>query len=161
MIGAYVALVAQLMRACRVVIGVLLAASVLLNLSNVIGRYVLHKPIVGAEEIMVFLMVGFVFIGFAVVAYEGRHIRMEMIVDHLPPGARRVVRLAVELCAMAVAAALISLAIPVIERLFMFDERSQAANVPLWIPQAMIPLGLGLMIVGTIARLLDPKKAGP
>jgi TRAP-type C4-dicarboxylate transport system permease small subunit len=60
---------------------------------------------------------------------------------------------------MAVSATLIWLAIPVVQRLFAFDERSTAANFPLWIPQAMIPLGLGLMIVATIARLLDPARA--
>lgn len=159
MIDAYVAFVALLMRACRVVIGILLAASVALNLANIVGRYALHHPLIGAEELMVFLMVGFVFIGAAVVAYEGRHIKMDIMLDLLPPKMQRGFRMAVEICAMAVAATLIWLAVPVVQRLFMFDERSTAANFPLWIPQAMIPLGLGLLIVGTIARLLDPAKA--
>jgi TRAP-type C4-dicarboxylate transport system permease small subunit len=158
-IGAYVAFVALLMRACRVAIGILLAASVVLNLANVVGRYALHHPIVGAEELMVFLMVGFVFIGVAVVSYEGRHIKMDIMLDLLPPTTQRVVRAMVEICAIGVAATLIWLAVPVVERLFMFDERSTAANFPLWIAQGMIPLGLGLSILATIARLLDPARA--
>jgi hypothetical protein len=34
-----------------------------------------------------------------------------------------------------------------------FDERSQAANVPLYIPQAMVPIGLTLLGLGALARL--------
>jgi TRAP-type C4-dicarboxylate transport system permease small subunit len=40
----------------------------------------------------------------------------------------------------------------------MFNERSEAANVPLAIPQAMIPIGYALMILVAVARLLDPSK---
>ena len=35
-----------------------------------------------------------------------------------------------------------------------FDQRSQAANVPLYIPQSLIPIGLGLTAILTAARLI-------
>jgi TRAP-type C4-dicarboxylate transport system permease small subunit len=43
-----------------------------------------------------------------------------------------------------------------------FDERSQAANVPLFVPQAMVPIGLALLALGALARLamLGVKRDG-
>jgi TRAP-type C4-dicarboxylate transport system permease small subunit len=44
--------------------------------------------------------------------------------------------------------------------LFEFDQRSQAADVPLFIPQALIPIGLGLTAILTAARLILGIQAG-
>lgn len=142
------------MRGIRVVIGILLLISVALNFANVIGRYVFHHPIVGAEEVMVYLMVAIVFLGFGVVAWEGRHIRMDLILDLAPPRARRLIAACSELAAILVGGVVIWIAVPVIERLAAFNQLSEASGVPLAIPQAMIPLGMLLMILGTLARLI-------
>ena len=61
-----------LVSALRVMAGVLLAASVLLNFANVIGRYFFNASIYWAEEVMLFLMVACVFLGNGVVAWSGR-----------------------------------------------------------------------------------------
>jgi len=44
--------------------------------------------------------------------------------------------------------------LPVISQLAAFDERSQAANFPLVIPQAMVPIGYSLMGLLVALRLL-------
>src|SRR5579875_557478 len=173
MSAAYVRFIAALMKCVRVIIGLLLIAGVLLNLANVFGRYVLHAPIVGAEEVMVFLMVGIVFLGFSSVMWEGRHIRMDVAVQALPARFRRALEFLVAAVSIATGALIIELALPVVARsaifeersqaanvrLAMFDERSQAANVPLAIPQATIPVGCFLMLLVVVARLLDPVAA--
>ena len=58
----------------------LLVASVGLNFANVIGRYFFNTSIYWAEEAMLFLMVGCVFLGNGVVAWSGRQLRMDVIV---------------------------------------------------------------------------------
>jgi TRAP-type C4-dicarboxylate transport system permease small subunit len=156
MIAGYVRFVGVLMDAVRIVIGLLLIGSVLLNFANVFGRYVLHAPIVGAEEIMVFFMVGIVFLGFPRVMWEGRHIRMDILTNYLPPVWRRALEFFIALVSIVAGGILIYLAAPVILHLAAFDERSEAANVPLWIPQAMIPVGFFLMILVIVARLFAP-----
>jgi TRAP-type C4-dicarboxylate transport system permease small subunit len=158
MIAAYIRFVAALMQVARIVIGVLLIASVALNFGNVFGRYALHAPIVGAEEVMAFFLVGIVFIGFPRVMWEGRHIKMDILTNLLPPRWQRVLEYFVALVSMAAGGLLIYIAVPVIMHLVGFDERSQAANVPLALPQAMIPIGFILMMLVIIARLLDPSR---
>jgi TRAP-type C4-dicarboxylate transport system permease small subunit len=59
-----------------------------------------------------------------------------------------------DLVMVAAAAAVTIFAWPVITQLAAFDERSQAANFPLVIPQAMIPIGYSLMALLIALRLL-------
>ena len=159
---AYVRSIAWMMRLVRVTVGVLLTASVILNFCNIIGRYIFHAPIVGASEIMLFFMIAIVFLGCGAVAWEGRHIKMDILLDRFPKRLQYALRIVIEIVALIVSLVVIDLAIPVIQHLAMFDERSQAANVPLAIPQAFVAIGFALVILGTIGRLLDPlQRLGP
>src|SRR6185436_17859024 len=87
----------------RVVAGGLLAASVLLNFANVVGRYFFNASIFWAEEIMLFLMVGCVFLGNGVVAWSGRQLRMDVIVAMMPARAQKLLALLSELILIVVA----------------------------------------------------------
>jgi TRAP-type C4-dicarboxylate transport system permease small subunit len=149
----YLRFVDAIMRVMRAVIAVLLVISVLLNFANVIGRKFLASPIVGAEEVMNFLMVAVVFLGAGVVAYDGTHINMEIVIDRFPPRLRDAFRALAQVSAIGIVVVLVSLGIPIVLHLAQFDERSQAANVPLFIPQAIVPIGLTLLALGAFARL--------
>lgn len=141
--------------------GVLLIASVALNFANVIGRYFFSASIYWAEEVMLFLMVGCVFLGNGVVAWSGRQIRMDVVIGMLPGRLRRALDLFSELLFIATAVLIIVFAAPVIRDLWAFDQRSQSADMPLVIPQAMVPLGLALMILLTLVRLAAGGAATP
>jgi TRAP-type C4-dicarboxylate transport system permease small subunit len=131
-----------------------LISSVAINFGNIIGRYFFSVSIPWAEEIMLFLMVGCVFTGCCAVAWEGRQIRMDVVLAMLPPKARELLEALADLVMMAAAAAVTAFAWPVITKLAEYDERSQAANFPLVIPQAMIPIGYSLMALLIAMRLL-------
>jgi len=118
-----------------------------LNFANIIGRYVLHTPIASAEEVMLFLFVASVFLGNSVVGWQGRQIRM-------PPRWRRSFDLLADLAVIAVSLTIIVIGWPAIEMLAEFDERSQAADIPMVIPQALIPIGLALNALLGAARLV-------
>ena len=59
-----------------------------------------------------------------------------------------------ELVMLGASVAVAVFAWPVISQLAEFDERSQAANFPLFIPQALVPLGYILMALLVGFRLL-------
>jgi TRAP-type C4-dicarboxylate transport system permease small subunit len=149
-----------LLMVTRTASGICLLASVAINFVNIIGRYFFSVSIPWAEEIMLFLMVGCVFTGCCAVAWEGRQIRMDVVVSMLPAKVRDFLALLAELAMIATAVAVTVFAWPVISQLAAFDERSQAANFPLVIPQAMIPIGYSLMAVLVAVRLLHrPSRA--
>jgi TRAP-type C4-dicarboxylate transport system permease small subunit len=138
----------------RILAGVLLVASVSLNFANVIGRYFFNTSIFWAEEVMLYLMVACVFLGNGVVAWSGRQLRMDVIVAMMPVPVQKVLALAAELTFIVVAVAIVVFAWPVIRDLWLFDQRSQSAELPMVIPQVMIPIGLSIMAFLVVVRLL-------
>jgi TRAP-type C4-dicarboxylate transport system permease small subunit len=158
MIEKLLRLVRALVAAIGALSGVLLVASVAVNFANVIGRYFFNASIPWAEEAMLFLMVGCVFLGNGVVAWSGRQIRMDVVVRMLPAKVREALDLFSELVFLITSVAIVIFAWPVIRDLAEFDQRSQAADFPLVIPQAMVPIGLSIMAFLVAVRLLVPQR---
>ncbi|MGA8610974.1 MAG: TRAP transporter small permease [Xanthobacteraceae bacterium] len=143
-----------LMAALRVAAGTMLIASVAINFANIIGRYVFSVSVPWAEETMLFLMIGAVFLAVPPVGWLGRHIRMDVVVSLLPPRARIVFEIFSDLVTIATCVMLSVFAWPVITMLAELDQRSDMANVPLVIPQAVVPIGLLLMALLVAVRLI-------
>jgi TRAP-type C4-dicarboxylate transport system permease small subunit len=160
MIEAVLEGVRWLLTLTRAAAGVFLISSVAINFANIIGRYFFSVSIPWAEEIMLFLMVGCVFTGCCAVAWEGRQIRMDVIIAMMPAKVHDLFHLLSDLVLIAAAAAVTAFAWPVITQLAAFDERSQAANFPLVIPQAMVPIGYTLMALLVAVRLLTRRGPG-
>lgn len=147
-------------RLCTYIAGILLVCIVVINGCNVFMRYVMHSGISWAEESMVFLMIASVFIGAIPITWEKAHIRIDAFVASL----HGKVRLAVEALAVLVAAAVLMpvgwLSIGVVAKLFRFDQRSDALDLPVWIPQATVPFALFLIPL-VMALALTRGVAGP
>ena len=158
MIDGLLKAVRALLALTRSLSAILLALSVVVNFANIIGRYFFSVSITWAEEVMLFLMVGCVFTGCCAVAWEGRQIRMDVVVGLMPAPVRKLLALLAELLLLATAALVAIFAWPVVQQLAEFDERSAAANFPLVIPQAMIPIGYSLMAIAVAARLLTQRR---
>src|SRR6202161_4951231 len=105
--------VGWLLMVTRTLSGICLLASVAINFVNIIGRYFFSVSIPWAEEIMLFLMVGWVFTGCCAVAWEGRQIRMDVVVSMMPPKVRDFCALLSELVLIGVAATVTIFAMPV------------------------------------------------
>jgi TRAP-type C4-dicarboxylate transport system permease small subunit len=138
---------------------VLMLIAVALNAANIVGRYVFFRPIASAEEIMLFLLVGTVFLGNAIVGFEGKQLRMDVILHALPPALHRAFDIAADLTMIAVCVILIVLGWPAVQMLADFDQRSQAAEIPMVIPQALVPIGLGLNALLVGVRLIVSFRA--
>ena len=156
------------MHAVRIASGMLLVGSVVVNFANIIGRYFLSVSIPWAEEVMLFLMIACVFLNCGLVGWAGRQIRMDAFVSLLPSRLRAIVELVCELVVVATCLVLAVLSWPVVSMLAELDERSQAANIPLVLPQAMMPIGFLIMAFLIAIRLLahggapaDPAPSPP
>jgi C4-dicarboxylate transporter DctQ subunit len=143
-----------LMAALRVASGLMLVASVTINFANIIGRYVLSVSLSWAEEAMLFLMIGAVFLAAPPVGWLGRHIRMDVVVSLLPPRARMALETFSDLVTIATCIMVAYFAWPVMTMLHELDQRSESANIPLVIPQAAVPLGMILMALLIAVRLI-------
>ena len=142
------------MAVLRVASGAMLVGSVAVNFANIIGRYFVSVSIPWAEEVMLFLMIGCVFLNCGLVGWSGRQIRMDAFVSLLPPGPRAVVELACEIVVVATAIVVAILAWPVVSMLAELDQRSQGANIPLVLPQSAMPIGFLIMGFLIAVRLI-------
>jgi TRAP-type C4-dicarboxylate transport system permease small subunit len=140
--------------ALRVAAGLMLVASVAINFANIIGRYFLSVSIAWAEEVMLFLMIGTVFLAAPPVGWLGRHIRMDVVISLLPPRARGIFEVFSDLVTIATCVMVAIFAWPVITMLGELDQRSAMANIPLVIPQFVVPLGMILMALLIAVRLI-------
>lgn len=143
-----------LLAALRVAAGVMLVASVGINFVNIVDRYVFSESITWAEEAMLFLMIGSVFLGAGPVGYLGRHIRMDVLVLALPPRARKCLEIFSDVVTILTCVMLAIFAWPVVSMLAELNERSDTANIPLAIPQSAVPLGLLLTAFLIAVRLI-------
>jgi TRAP-type C4-dicarboxylate transport system permease small subunit len=134
---------------------ILMLIAVAINFANIVGRYVFFKPIASAEEVMLFLTVGTVFLGNSVVGWENKQLRMDILLHAMPPWLRRTFEIAADLSMIAVCVILIVLGWPAVQMLAEFDQRSEAADIPLVIPQALVPIGLALNAFLVGVRLIE------
>jgi TRAP-type C4-dicarboxylate transport system permease small subunit len=100
-------------------------------------------------------MIGFIFLGGASVAHNDGHIRMDVLARLLPLRFRIWAQLISEALLIVTSVALVIFAIPTIRQLYRFDQRSVAADVPIFIPQSAIPIGLSAMALIVVFRLLS------
>ena len=143
-----------LMAVLRVAAGAMLVLSVGINFANIIGRYFLSVSLSWAEEAMLFLMIGCVFLGASQAGALGRHIRMDVVISLLPPRARKAFDLLSDIVTIATCVAVAVFAWPVMTMLYQLDQRSETANIPLVIPQSAVPIGLLLMALLIAVRLI-------
>ena len=144
---------AALVAMLRIAAGAMLVASVGINFANIIGRYFFRVSLSWAEEAMLFLMIGCVFLGAAPVGWMGRHIRMDVVVSLLPPRLRNAFEIFSDLVTIATCVTIAIFAWPVMSMLTELDQRSQTANIPLVIPQGAVPAGLLLTALLIAVRL--------
>jgi TRAP-type C4-dicarboxylate transport system permease small subunit len=145
---------ALLTAALQVAAGAMLITSVAINFANIIGRYFFSVSLFWAEEAMLFLMIGCVFLAAGPVGWMERNIRMDVLVSQLPGRWRVAFEVFADLVTIATCIALAVFAWPVLTMLSELDQRSDSANIPLVIPQAAVPLGLLLMALLIAARLV-------
>ena len=142
------------------VAGVVFICAILLDFANVVGRYVFHRPIFWAEEVVVYGIIWCVMVGAAMVVWRSNHLRVEIL--EMFVSKRSVIRLRFVLLLITalVGLVMVSYGTQFVWFILSMDQRSTAANIPMGIPFAAIPVGFGLIAlaaVGRIARyLFDP-----
>jgi len=134
----------------------LLVAIVVINGANVLGRYALNAPIGWAEEIMVFCMIGLVFGASQAVTLQASHVRMDIALQAMPAKLRRALAFLTDLISVAVLGVYVCASVALVIRLAAFHQVSDAASVPLALPQGMVPLGLILMLLALLGRIVRP-----
>jgi TRAP-type C4-dicarboxylate transport system permease small subunit len=130
----------------RGLLGALILAGVALNFANVIGRYVFLRPIIWAEEILVFIMIWCVMLGATLVTWENQHLRMDAVHQLAPPRVRRWLDVVSTAVFLAVGVFLLVQSARVVAVVAGTGQRSVVAEIPMIVPYGAIPVSFGLIV---------------
>lgn len=144
----------RVLGAIRVLIGTLMLVAVLINFSNVVGRYAFSKPILWADEAMVFLQIWCVFLGAPLVSFANAHLRMDAFEHFAPPGLKRWFDVLTELTMLVVALIIMGMALVIVAGMVDTDQRTIALEIPMAIPYLALPIGFLLIALVAVTRIL-------
>ena len=141
-------------------LGAALIVAVLYNFVNVVGRYIVGRTFISADEVQIYIMVYIAVLGAAVATWRRAHLRMDVLVYRLPRRARTVLGV-VELALTVVLAAFVCyVAWGYVKQMAGLDARSQNAGIPMWLPHSAIVLGFGLIAVLAVLQFLQSLQKG-
>src|SRR5947209_471943 len=98
----------RLARLIELVLALAFILAVLLNFSNVIGRYLFGLSLLGSDEVQVFIMVAMTFLGAVVVTRRNEHLRMDVLVKLAPGGVRLLLRIVEQILLIVLAGFVLS-----------------------------------------------------
>jgi TRAP-type C4-dicarboxylate transport system permease small subunit len=136
-------------------------AAVLLNFTNVVGRYLFGLSLLGADEVQVFIMVGMTFLGAAVVTRRNQHLRMDVLVRFMPTWLRLLLRVAEPLLLIALAGFVLSQSWFYARQMLRIGRTSDMAGIPMWIPHGIVALGFGLILIVALWRMVGMARRTP
>src|SRR5262245_58216128 len=139
---------------CVTLAALALVGIVAINGANVVARYVFGSPFSWAEELMLYLMILGVSARGIAITWRNQHVRITTIIERTPGVIQRPAQvLAVVACVVVLATVTVA-SVHLVSLLASFDQRSDALQAPMWIPQSFVTVGLGLMAVLMALRLL-------
>ncbi|MBI4593554.1 MAG: TRAP transporter small permease [Candidatus Rokubacteria bacterium] len=138
--------------AIRAALGALIFTGVALNFANVVGRYVFLKPIIWAEEVLVFIMIWCVMLGATLVTWENQHLRMDAVYHLTPPRGRRWLNLLSTLAFLVAGVFVLVQSARVVAVVAGTGQRSVVAEIPMVIPYGALPVSFAVIVVVLVWR---------
>jgi len=141
-------------------LGAALIAAVVFNFVNVVGRYILGRTFIAADEVQIYIMVYIAFLGAAVATWRRMHLRMDVLVHRLPRGVQAVLAAAELVLTVVLAALVLYVSSGYVAQMAGLDARSQNAGIPMWIPHSAIVVGFGLIAVLAVLQIVQLFRKG-
>ena len=138
----------------NILIGVLLAATVLTILAQVFFRYVLSQPLSWSTEVATGLLLYIAFIGFAIGVRDNAHVALNLFERRLGDRGRRAVQI-IELVALG--GVLLALGIGTVQYMAEQSDVTTPAGLPLWLILLAIPMGATLGILHAVVQIVAPR----
>ncbi len=124
-------------------------------------RYLFGLGIPWGAGAVINLVVWAVFVGSSEAIRRDTHIRLEVLVEKLPPRARQAVTLLSDLCCLGFAAAIAVLAFQFTGILYASGEVSPSTYLPEYVLFLSLPLGASLMALRFLQLLVGRPRRGP
>ena len=132
--------------------GALLLAAIVINMANVIGRYLFATPVVWAEEVLSFMMIWSVYIAAGSISYLGAHLTMDLVAARMSGRYRAFLGLLTVTLTVVCSAFVATQTVRILALYLSTGEASMAARVPLVYAHLAVLIGFVLMAVVALIR---------
>ena len=144
----------RLARIIELVLALAFIFAVVLNFTNVVGRYLFGLSLLGSDEVQVFIMVAMTFLGAVVVTRRNEHLRMDVLLQFMPDAVRLLLRIAEQVLLLLLAGFVLSQSYFYAGQMLRIGRTSDMAGVPMWIPHGAVALGFALILPIALWRLV-------
>jgi len=135
-----------------------LTGMLVLVFSNVMLRYIFHRPIHWGDEVMTYLMILVAFLGFGYNLINNRHIRMTALVEKLSEKSKNIVGLITSVIALVYFVFLIVAGIKLTLDSFETGYFSLDTGLPIGPWQTAMCIGLAVLLIATILHIINMIK---
>ncbi len=133
----------------------LILFAMLLVSAEVISRKFFNMPIPGQLELGELLMPPIIFLAIAHTQSTGGHVRMTIVIDHMPPAWRHAAEILVKLLAIAVYAVLCFYSAKFAWRTWQFQDVTMSPPYfVIWPSAIMVPIGMFLVTLRVYLEVL-------
>ncbi len=139
----------------------LIAALTLILSAQVILRYFFNSPLFWAEEVSVQILISCTFIGLSYLTYTDNLVRIDFLIDHLPPEYRNYLNWALNLVGFLTLALLCYHATDWIMRPEIKADISPTTGLPRWYNYSVLVVAFYLMAWHLLVKLILHKNYEP
>lgn len=132
---------------------ILITITTVLVLVNVFLRYCLNMGLYWSEEVATSCFVWSIFIGAAGAYRNGSQLGIDLLVNMLPTGLRRAVKLLVQVILLVINAYIVYLAVQYVGRTWQIETSVLAVSTA-WVSGSLI-VGFGLTTIYTLLHLVN------
>jgi TRAP-type C4-dicarboxylate transport system permease small subunit len=136
----------------QVMAGVLFLIAVVINIVNVIGRYIFAAPVFWAEETLSFMLIWIVFLVAGSITYRGAHLNMDLVYSILPAVWKRGIRIAIAIALIVCTLFTAFQSWKIVSLHFHNHSVTAGTEIPLVIPASALLFGFSFIAVAAIVR---------
>ncbi|AXS39338.1 TRAP transporter small permease [Breoghania sp. L-A4] len=152
---AYIQIISALSRALGLAAILLVASAALVVSYMVFIRYVLNGSTVWQTEYVTFSLVAATFLGSPFVLLEKGHVNVDIVPNAMPHPVRLIMNVVAGLFGLAFCALLAYSGWTYFEEAWSGGWTTETVwKLPLWIPLAPLPLGIGVLCLQYVAEIL-------
>ena len=139
-------------------LAIALLIAVLLNVVNVVSRYVFGEAITSADELQIYLMVALAFLGALVASARRSHLRMDVLVRYFPATLARALVVAEGVLTVVLCAFAAWVSGQYVMKMYQLGSISENGHFPMWVPHSLLAVAFVLMTLVGVVWALRPSR---
>ena len=125
---------------------ILMIAATLLVAAQVVTRFILKVPLPWSEEIARYMFLWLTWVGAAYATKERKHVRIDIIYEKMPEAGKKVCTVISTIIWIVFLGIMVYLSFRLTRSVASGGQIAVGSGIPMWIPYASIPVGMGLML---------------